>query len=373
MPALYIHIPFCKKACHYCSFYFTLSPVKKKQFIEALCTEIRNRKEELNGKQINTIYFGGGTPSILSVAEIEEILSTINASYAINCDAEISMESNPENLTEKYIQAIKQVGINRLSIGVQSFSDQDLKIMNRNHNAIQAMDSIRLAQKYFDNISLDFIFGLPYSGISQWQENLKQAIQLGIPHISTYNLTVEEKTALARKVNRAELPIESDESMNEMYFYTLDYLESKGLIPYEISNFGRQNYWSQHNIAYWTQEPYLGFGPSAHSFSESERRWNVSNLKNYIEGIAECKSYWEKETLTVENMFNEYLMTRWRTIFGIDIREIRTTFGEYFENHFLKKMKEMQNQNWILYEDHIYRLSKNGKVWADHIASECML
>ena len=373
MASLYIHIPFCKKACHYCSFYFTLSTVKKAEFIEALCKEIQSRSGELKGQTISSIYFGGGTPSLLSYKDLDRIIETINKNYSIGHNPEISIESNPENLSASYINELQALAFNRLSIGVQSFSDSDLEIMNRNHNANQALAAVKLARTKFDNISIDLIFGLPHSGMKQWKSNLEQAMALEIGHISTYNLTVEEKTALARKVGRGELPIEPDDTLNAMYFHTIDFLEKHGLFQYEISNFGKENYWSQHNMSYWLQKPYLGFGPSAHSYSGQERRWNISNLKNYIEAINKGENIAESEVLSMENKYNEYVMTRLRTIFGLGIEEIKTTFGEIFEHHFLSKVKELQAQNWILEENKHYKLTSSGKVLADHLASELML
>lgn len=373
MASLYIHIPFCKKACHYCSFYFTLSTVKKAEFIEALCKEIQSQSNDLKGQTISSIYFGGGTPSLLSYQDLDKVLETINKNYTIDLNPEISIESNPENLTESYLNELRALAFNRLSIGVQSFSNSDLEIMNRNHNVNQALEAVKLARRKFDNISIDLIFGLPHSGMKQWQTNLEQAVSLDIDHISTYNLTVEEKTALARKVGRNELPIEPDDTLNEMYFHTIDFLEKHGLIQYEISNFGKENHWSQHNMSYWLQKPYLGFGPSAHSYSGVERRWNVSNLKNYIEAINKGENFSEYEVLSIENKYNEYVMTRLRTIFGLGIEEIKTTFGENFEHHFLSKVKELQAQNWIQEENKHYKLTSSGKVLADHLASELML
>lgn len=372
MASLYIHIPFCKKACHYCSFYFTLSPKKKQEFISALCKEIEQRKNELAGEVITTIYFGGGTPSLISIEEFHRVFESIYANYTIAPKPEITLESNPENLTEDYLFQLKSLSFNRLSIGVQSFFDEDLAIMNRNHNQNQAILAIQRANTYFENLSVDLIFGLPYSGMSRWKENLQHAVDLNVKHISTYNLTVEEKTALARKVARKELTLERDDTLNEMYLYTIDFLSAQKFIPYEISNFGQKNFWSLHNINYWTQIPYLGFGPSAHSYSGKERSWNVSNLKNYIEAIEQGILCSEKEILSIENKYNEYVLTRLRTIFGVDIHEIKTIFGETFENHFLKKIKEFESRNLVLKENTTYKLSADGKILADYIASELM-
>jgi oxygen-independent coproporphyrinogen-3 oxidase len=372
MASLYLHIPFCKKACHYCSFYFTLSPVKKEAYVYAIIREIGERAAELMHQNITSIYLGGGTPTILTSTDLEKIMRSIQDNYSISSQAEISIESNPENLTLDYIQSLRDLSFNRLSIGVQSFADADLEVMNRNHTTQQALKAIENAHKLFDNLSIDLIFGLPYSGMQQWTNNLKQAIELDVKHISTYNLAVEEKTALARKVGRNELPIESDDTLNEMYLYTIEELGNAGFIHYEISNFGKESYWSQHNLGYWMQTPYLGFGPSAHSYIGEKRRWNVSNLKLYIEGLAKQNDYWKQEHLSLENRYNEYIMTRLRTIFGIHIDEIRTTFGENFEIQFLDQVRNFENQNLIIREDKTFKLTNSGKILADAIASDLM-
>lgn len=373
MSSLYIHIPFCQKACHYCSFYFVLSRVKKVEFMTALCREIEQRHTEISDAKITSIYIGGGTPSLLDREDLTQLFDTIHKNYSIESDAEISIETNPENLSKDYIKLLQSLSINRLSIGVQSFFDEDLHLMNRNHNASQAMEAIENAVKIFDNVSLDLMFGLPYSGLQRWRDNLKFATDLGVRHISTYNLTIEEKTALERKVKRNELKIEEDTTLNEMYLYTIDYLTCKGFTQYEISNFGIENYWSQHNIGYWKGIYYLGFGPSAHSYNGTSRRWNISNLNNYITALSNSKNYCEIEALTPHNLYNEYVLTRLRTIFGVDISEIKANFGNPFASYFEKEAETFIKQNQLIQADNIYKLTRAGMLIADYIASELMM
>lgn len=371
--SIYIHIPFCKKACHYCSFYFVVSPAQIKNYLLALAKELEARKNEHTDAIIDTIYFGGGTPTLLSIAEIEFILNSIRQHYTISSSVEVSLESNPENLTLDYIADLKNLGFNRLSIGVQSFFDDDLKSMNRAHTSEEASLAIQNAQRHFHNLSIDFIFGLPYSGLENWKKNLTKAIEFNIPHISTYNLTVEEKTFLARKLARKEVEIQSDETLNEMYLYTIEFLEKKNYINYEISNFGKKNYFSRHNLAYWSGANYLGFGPSAHSYDGNKRRWNVSNLKNYIENISNNIEYADSELLTKENKYNEFIMTRLRRNTGVPTQEIQLYFGDSFLQHFESSVKIYMEQNKIFKQNNSYVLTNSGKLIADHISSELML
>lgn len=373
MTSLYIHIPFCKKACHYCNFYFTLSTSQKDKFIKAICREIESRKEEVTSGEITTIYFGGGTPSLLSITDFELILNSISKTFRLAKEIEISTETNPENLNLDYLKSLKSLDFNRISIGIQSFVDKDLSTMNRNHNADLSKIAIRNACQVFDNVSIDLMFGLPYSGMNNWQENLKIATDFDIKHISTYNLTIEEKTALASKIKRNELSVEPDSILNDMYFYTLDFLESKNFINYEISNFGKENYWSNHNLNYWNGTSYLGFGPSAHSYDGKVRRSNCSNLNQYLAKLNSKESFFEFETLSPENSYNEYVLTRLRTIYGIDSSDLNSKFNAQFQTQFYLKIENFISQNLIKKNDQIYTLTKEGKVLADYISSELML
>lgn len=370
---LYIHIPFCKKACHYCNFYFTLSTSQKDKYIDALCTEISNRKDELINSEIATIYFGGGTPSLLSIQDYEKILNTIYQNYSISKSVELSTETNPENLSLAYLESLKSLQFNRISIGIQSFVDLDLTTMNRNHDVNQAKIAIENTIKIFDNVSLDLMFGLPYSGLENWKKNLEIATSFDIKHISTYNLTIEEKTTLAQKIKRNELAVEPDNTLNDMYFYTLDYLSSKGFFNYEISNFGKENYFSFHNLNYWNQTPYLGFGPSAHSYHGEIRRSNISNLNQYLAKICSNETYWEIENLSSDNLYNEYVLTRLRTIYGINLNDILAQFGEKYLVHFNTQIEKYLNLKLVQKENEIYTLTIEGKVFADYISSELMI
>ncbi len=370
---LYIHIPFCTKACHYCAFYFVTSGSQKLKFIDALLLEIEQRSIELSGYQIDTIYFGGGTPSLLSTQEFSVIFEKIYTFYQISPQAEITIESNPENLTSEYIQGLKTIGVNRLSIGVQSFFDDDLSSMNRAHRSSEAISAIQIATKIINNVSIDLMFGLPYSGMNSWKENLKVATSMGVQHISTYNLTVEEKTYLARKVKRKEVKVEPDDVLNEMYYFTLDYLASKEYVNYEISNFGKENYFSRHNLGYWMGTPYIGFGPSAHSYVAANRRSNKSNLNEYIKSVSSKSIYWEMEALSPSNQFNEYILTRLRHYQGVNSEELREVFGSELYSFFIDSANAYVVKNLLELKNGCYILTNNGKVLADLITSDLMI
>ena len=370
---LYIHIPFCTKACHYCAFYFVTSGSQKLKFIDALLLEIEQRSIELSGYQIDTIYFGGGTPSLLSTQEFSVIFEKIYTFYQISPQAEITIESNPENLTSEYIQGLKTIGVNRLSIGVQSFFDDDLSSMNRAHRSSEAISAIQIATKIINNVSIDLMFGLPYSGMNSWKENLKVATSMGVQHISTYNLTVEEKTYLARKVKRKEVKVEPDDVLNEMYYFTLDYLASKEYVNYEISNFGKENYFSRHNLGYWMGTPYIGFGPSAHSYFAANRRSNKSNLNEYIKSVSSKSIYWEMEALSPSNQFNEYILTRLRHYQGVNSEELREVFGSELYSFFIDSANAYVVKNLLELKNGCYILTNNGKVLADLITSDLMI
>lgn len=370
---LYIHIPFCTKACHYCSFYFVTSGSQKLKFIDALLLEIEQRSIELSGYQIDTIYFGGGTPSLLSTQEFSLIFEKIYTFYQISPQAEITIESNPENLTSEYIQGLKTIGVNRLSIGVQSFFDGDLSSMNRAHRSSEAISAIQIATKIINNVSIDLMFGLPYSGMNTWKENLKVATGMGVQHISTYNLTIEEKTYLARKVKRKEVKVEPDDVLNEMYYFTLDYLASKEYVNYEISNFGKENYFSRHNLGYWMGTPYIGFGPSAHSYFAANRRSNKSNLNQYIKSVLSNITYWEIEALSPSNQFNEYILTRLRHYQGVNSEDLREVFGSELYSFFIDSANAYVVKNLLELKNGCYILTNNGKVLADLITSDLMI
>lgn len=370
---LYIHIPFCTKACHYCSFYFVTSLSHRTQFIDSLKTEIKLRKNDIGIQKVQSIYFGGGTPSLLTQDEMHTILETIKEHYDTSDVLEITIETNPDDLVETKVKSLYDLGFNRLSVGVQSFLEEDLQRMNRSHSVSQVYKSMEFVSKYFSNFSIDLMFGLPEMTLEKWKYNLAEAMKLQVPHISTYNLTVEEKTALERLIKNKKIEVTSDTINATLYLYALEYLDSFGLINYEISNFGKSNHWAIHNTSYWLDTPYLGFGPSAHSYVNNTRIWNISNLNNYIKKIENEEIWYENELLTVNNRFNEYIMTKLRTIFGVSVDEINQKFGSTYEHYFLNHIQKYIQQELIIKNKNNYTLTKEGKLLADVISSDLMI
>ena len=320
--------------------------------IQALCTEIKLRKGEFLNETIQTIYFGGGTPSICSTQEINRILDTVYTNFKVANHPEITLEANPDDLTLEKIKALSQTKINRLSIGVQSFYEADLQLMNREHNAQEALRSITIAKEFFNNISIDLIYGIPGMHNSQWQENLHKAIDLNIPHISSYALTVEPNTALEKHIQKGISPPVSDASAEAHYQILVKTLEKAGYINYEFSNFGKEGFFSQNNTAYWKGKKYLGIGPSAHSFNGKERSWNIANNSLYIKGIQNNTRSYESETLNTTNQYNEYIMTGLRTIWGVSLTKITSDYGSNYTEHLLKMIqKHLKNKHLILSEN----------------------
>ncbi|KRO56373.1 MAG: hypothetical protein ABR79_04530 [Cryomorphaceae bacterium BACL11 MAG-121001-bin54] len=374
MAGIYIHIPYCKQQCAYCNFHFRIAQKDKLEMLKSMHKEIKERKDFLNGKEVSSIYFGGGTPSILSISEIKHLIQTIYTLYSVNEDAEITVECNPDDLTGPKLSSYKKIGVNRLSIGVQSFDDADLKFMNRSHNAKEAIESIELAKKVgFENITIDLIYGLPNQTLKQWQKNLHIMFSLGIQHFSAYALTIEEKTALYHLVKNKKLEVLSDKKTISQFNLLQIMAKAQGFIHYEISNFGKQGYFSKHNTAYWTGSHYLGIGPSAHSFNGTSRRWNISSNKKYIEGVLANSSYSESENLTNEQQYNEYIFTSLRTIWGIDKATILKRYGDEIALYFLKEIKKWEAKKYIVAVSNIYTLTSKGKIFADAIASDLFI
>ena len=374
MAGIYIHIPYCKQQCTYCNFHFKIAQKDKLEMLKSMHKEIKDRKDYLNGKEVSSIYFGGGTPSILSISEIKNILQTIYTLYSVNEDAEITVECNPDDLTDPKLSSYKKIGVNRLSIGVQSFADADLKFMNRSHNAKEAIKSIELAKKVgFENITIDLIYGLPNQTLKQWRKNLDIMFSLGIQHFSAYALTIEEKTALYHLVKNKKVKVLSDKKTISQFNLLQVKAKEQGFIHYEISNFGKQGYFSKHNTAYWTGNHYLGIGPSAHSFNGTSRRWNISSNKKYIEGVLANSSYSETENLTNEQQYNEYIFTSLRTIWGIDKATILKRYGDEIALYFLKEIKKWEAKKYIVAVSNIYTLTSKGKIFADAIASDLFI
>lgn len=375
MSGIYIHIPYCKKACTYCDFHFSTTLNSKSELIKSIILEINYRIDYLKNKTINTIYFGGGTPSLLSEKETFDILDVIYKKYNVSNNAEITVECNPDDLSNEKLKELKRLEINRLSIGLQSFNDEELLWMNRIHTAKESEESVKRSQdRGFENITIDLIYGSKFSTLNNWKKTLDKAINLRVPHISSYNLTIEEKTKLGHDFKtKKEIAID-DEKSAELFLEMIDRLEKNNFIQYEISNFGKEGFFSNHNSNYWKGEHYIGFGPSAHSFNGISRQWNISNNNQYIKLISEQSNhYFEKETLTEAERFNEYILTSLRTIWGIDINYLKSNFNADYVKAFLIQIENYINQGTIVVKDSTYTLTEKGKLLADRIASELFM
>ena len=366
MAGLYLHIPFCKSKCAYCNFFSVVSEKQRADFLEALKIEAELRKNYLGGEEVKTIYFGGGTPSTLRASEISEILEVLNKNYKIAAVPEITLEANPDTVSKESLLAYKSIGINRLSIGIQSFFDDDLQYLSRRHDSKHALQVLEWAKEVgFQEVTLDLIYGIPTLTDEKWRKNLEIFFSTGFNHLSAYALTVEEKTALGQRINKGVVAPVSEDATIRQYEILCEMTENQGFEHYEISNFARPGHYSKHNTIYWKGEKYLGLGPSAHSFDGVSRQWNVASVKDY------CDNYsFEREQLTLDDRYNEYVMTSLRTCWGCDLDNIRQNFGEKhaqkFENgvknHILSGKMFQKDQNFILNDD--------GMLFADGIAGE---
>ncbi|MBN2173610.1 MAG: radical SAM family heme chaperone HemW [Bacteroidales bacterium] len=371
MAGIYLHIPFCRQKCFYCNFFSIASQKYRFEFVESLIREILLRKEYLQEEPVKTIYFGGGTPSLLSAEEINRIIDKINESFDVNADAEITLEANPDDLNGVTISELKNSPVNRLSIGVQSFFKQDLEYLHRVHDEKQSIKSIQLAlEAGFENISMDLIYGIPTLTDKNWIGNLEKFISFGLPHLSAYALTVEPKTPLDNFIKKGRVKPVLDQKIVDQYNILIEKISMIGFLQYEISNFCREPFFSKHNKSYWTGEKYLGLGPSAHSFNGNSRQWNVSNVGRYIQSVNDGNPEFEVEALTVEQKFNEYILTSLRTMWGIDVNSIREEFGTKYLDHFQQQLAIHLQQGTIVNEGNIYKLSRSGKLFADGIAAD---
>lgn len=370
MAGIYIHIPFCKQACHYCDFHFSTSLKKKDELINALSKELELRKDEFKNITVETIYFGGGTPSILSNEELQYLIDSVYKNYKIDNNPEITLEANPDDLSPKRIHDLTTTPINRLSIGIQSFFEADLKLMNRAHNAKEAKECLSVAARHFDNISLDLIYGIPGASNQQWLANIETALSYNVPHISSYALTVEPKTALASFIKKGVVDDVDDEKAHEQFYMLKDKLEDEGFVHYELSNFGKEEYFSKNNTAYWQGKSYLGIGPSAHSFNGKQRGWNVRNNTKYIKSIQQNELPIEIETLTLTDRYNEYIMTGLRTIWGVSILKVEKDFGVVFKNYLIEQSDVFINQHLLYIDGEHLKVTKKGQFLSDGIASE---
>ena len=372
MLGIYIHIPFCKKSCHYCNFHFSTSLKNKEDMIKAINKEIY-QKAILNNDKVSTIYFGGGTPSILDVEEINLIIDNIYKNFNVGKNIEITIEANPDDLSKHKLNDLSKTKINRISIGVQSFIDKELKIMNRVHDSKKAIKSIEMAKKYFNNISVDLLYGVPDSSIKSWNYNLDTISSFNINHISAYALTVEPKTALESFIKKSILSMPDEELVYSQYKLINEKLSSKNFINYEVCSFAQKDFFSKNNSAYWLRKKYIGIGPSAHSFDGESRSWNISNNKKYIDQIRDGDNYYKKENLTKVDQYNEYIMTGLRTIWGVSVKHIESNFDVRFKNYFLKKIKSHIAKKNVYKEDDLYLTTQSGRFLADGIASDLFL
>lgn len=370
MAGIYIHIPFCKQACYYCDFHFSTSLKKKDELLEALVKEIALRKEELNGEIIETIYFGGGTPSLLNKSEIDAIIGAIYASHTVSTEPEITLEANPDDLDRASIVELSRSKVNRLSIGVQSFFEEDLKLMNRAHNAEEAKKCIATSTKYFQNISLDLIYGIPGASDKNWQGNIQTALDFNIPHISSYALTVEPKTALASFIEKGIIEDVDDVQAERQFHQLIDRLEQQDFVHYELSNFGKEGFFSKNNSAYWQGKSYIGIGPSAHSFDGEKRGWNVRNNAKYIRSLRDGVLPLETELLTKTDRYNEYIMTGLRTMWGVSLQKVQSDFGKMYLDYLLMQANKYLLEELLYIEDEKLKTTKKGKFLSDGISAD---
>ena len=374
MAGIYIHIPFCKTRCIYCDFYSTTRSELKSQYIRALCRELTERKEYLKGEAVETIYFGGGTPSQLSEEDFkEEVFKMIEQVYGMREATEITLEANPDDLTEEYIGMLHTLPFNRISMGIQTFDDATLQLLNRRHNATQAIEAVkRCRQAGFQNISIDLIYGLPGETEQRWAQDLQQAVSLDVEHISAYHLIYEEGTPLYKMLQQHSVSqVDEDSSLN--FFSTLiDTLSAAGYEHYEISNFCKPGMYSRHNTSYWQGIPYLGCGPSAHSFDGDSREWNVASLNQYLSSIEQGQRQHETEQLNTQTRYNEYIITGLRTMWGISTEELKKKFGDRLWKYCLEQASSyLGNGKLELHNDRL-KLTREGIFISDGIMSDLL-
>jgi oxygen-independent coproporphyrinogen-3 oxidase len=369
MAGIYIHIPFCKQACHYCDFHFSTSLTYKDELIQALLKEMKLQKSFLNGETIETIYFGGGTPSLLAGEEVNLLIDTIASLHTVSSNAEITLEANPDDLEKPKLQALRQTAVNRFSIGIQSFFDDDLAWMNRVHRAVDAEASVKRAQDAgFENITVDLIYGYPFLTNTKWKYNLDKVFELGVPHVSAYSMTVEPQTALASFIQKNKQSPMSEEQSAEQFMQLMEAMQIHGFEHYEISNFCLPGNYSRHNTNYWKGVKYLGIGPSAHSYDGETRRGNIANNAKYLQVINKNEIPAETEVLTEANRLNEYIMTSLRTMWGLDLDRLNL-IAAGAADQVLKEATEFFEREWIIQQSQTIYLTKKGKLYADRIAS----
>lgn len=376
MAGIYIHIPFCKQLCYYCDFYFSVSLQRKDELLKALIREIEIRAKENDPafSELSTIYIGGGTPTVYSPTELSLLINAIKANFSAESIIEFTVEANPDDLTPTYLEGLRKIGTNRLSIGIQSFIDRDLLWMNRRHTAQEAIESVKRSQRAgFSNISVDLIYGIPAMSTDEWRSNLETALSLDIQHLSAYHLTIEEKTVFGKRRKKGAIA-EIDEEESERQFLLLRELTAKaGFEHYEVSNFAKAGKYGIHNSSYWKQQPYIGIGPSAHSYNGEQRRWNVSNNIHYLEGVSSSGIFYEQEDLATSTKYNEYILTSLRTAWGIDIDYINQNFGAYYLSHIEKQIERFLKTKVLKKKGEVVKISSAHLFLLDNITSNLII
>ena len=373
MASVYIHVPFCKQACNYCNYHFSTKLEKKDLLINSLLKEIELRNNELKNNKVHSIYFGGGTPSILKKSIIKSLIDSVRHNFNLDKKIEICLEINPDDIKDGDIENYIEIGVNRISVGVQSFFDSDLALMNRRHDSEQAINVIEKVKKNLKNYSIDLIYGIPNMTIEKWSKNLQTAISFSPPHISAYALTIEENTVFSDWVNKKKINLLSEEEVLHQFNFTLKFLEKKGYDHYEISNFGKRNFYSKNNESYWLGESYIGIGPSAHSFDGKYRSWNISNNIKYINNIKLNKLPVRREKLSKNDKFNEYIMIGLRTIWGVSSKRVLNEFGKDYLSLIKEKSKKHIKSSNLFWDGEILRISNKAKFLTDGIASDLFI
>jgi len=374
MAGIYVHIPFCKKLCSYCDFYHIISAKDYSPFIKALLKEISIRKEYLSDEEISTIYLGGGTPSVFSIIELETILNHIYKNFKVTDDCELTIELNPDDVQPVYLNGLKNLNINRISMGIQSWRDSDLKMLNRRHDSAQAIQALKeTLNAGFENVTIDLIYGIPGMSLKDWESNLDISFSFDLKHLSAYHLTFEPKTVFGKMLEKGLISEIDEEESASQFNLLIEKTEAAGFIHYEISNFGKPGYFSIHNSNYWKQVNYLGVGPSAHSFNRYSRQWNIRDLKDYIKAINSGKPFFESEELDSRTRFNEYIMTSLRTMWGIDLEYVEKMFEKEGYDYVMNLAGKFRNYGLISLEKKSLVLTNQGKLISDNIISEFMM
>lgn len=369
---IYLHIPFCKTRCTYCDFYTLTNESQIDNFVEAICAEALLRKNEVH-EDVKTIYFGGGTPSRLSINQFEKIFKVLYNNYSINPNAEITVEANPDDLADSYLHTLSKLPVNRLSIGIQSFDNKELEFLSRRHTSQQAISSIKSAQKHgFNNISVDLMYGLPNQTNEIWEKNLRQVTELEVQHLSAYHLIYEEKTRMYNMLKAGKIKPVDEELSTTMFSMLIDWMTSHNFIQYEISAFGIEGYFSQHNTSYWKNRKYLGLGPAAHSYDGFNRSWNVASLNRYINGVKSENLDRVSEHLTINEKYNEFILTGLRTMWGVDLAEMINMFGEEVYSYCIENAQQYINEDKLIIQDNTLKLTRKGIFISDGIMSDLM-